>query len=180
MSPMMTTSDELRAWRSARRWTQQQAADELDYSLRAYAEYEKPDKAVPKWLALAITALPLDKPVVRSVHGTTIGDLSDEDNVRQTDHELKRATTDAALADWARRWGECAVERMRAVAEIEADGEERERDHREALAERDREIENLTETVEALKIAGRAVCDAFDCEDPDVLPIKISALEALL
>lgn len=161
MSPMMTTSDELRAWRSARRWTQQQAADELDYSLRAYAEYEKPGKAVPKWLALAITALPPDKPV-RSAHGTTLGNLSDEDNIRQADHELKRATNDAALADWARRWGECAVERMYAAAEIEADGEERERGHREAIAEGDREIENLTETVNSLRKGIKAVVLRID------------------
>lgn len=54
-----------------------------------------------------------------SLHGLTTGDLSDEDNVRQADHELKRATTDAQLADWARRWGECAVKRLHKMSDID-------------------------------------------------------------
>lgn len=54
---MMTTSDELRAWRAAKRWTQQQVADQLGYSLRAYAEYEKPGRELPLVLALALVGV---------------------------------------------------------------------------------------------------------------------------
>ena len=37
---------------------------------------------------------------------TTMTDLSDIERVKDAEHEFRRATTDAALADWARRWGE--------------------------------------------------------------------------
>lgn len=49
---------------------------------------------------------------MNSLHGTTLGDLSDAENVRQAEHELSRATTDAALADWARRWGDAIIYRL--------------------------------------------------------------------
>ena len=38
-------------------------------------------------------------------------DLSDEENVRQAEFELRRCATDFDYARWARLWGEAALDR---------------------------------------------------------------------
>ena len=53
-SAMMTT-EELRGWRAAKRWTQAQAAEALGYSRRGYQEIEKKrGEIVSKTLELAV------------------------------------------------------------------------------------------------------------------------------
>lgn len=80
-------------------------------------------------------------------HNTTLRDLTDADNVLQARHELRRAASTDALADWARRWGEPA---MTALGQ-QADGEE-------AIEATNQEA---TEAEEALcRIKGR--CDEAD------------------
>lgn len=167
---MMTTSEQLRAWRTARRWTQKQTANALDYSLRAYAEHEKPDKAVPKWLALAIGGLD-DRTVARSLHGTTMGDLSDIERVKDAEHELRRAATDAALADWARRWGGCALERLHHVADEEFANE----DDLEGAEEECTRLETKNAEIRVAAETLIKVCDDI----PDHTPAFDNAIAAL-
>lgn len=116
-----------------------------------------------------------------SLHGLTTGDLSDEDNVRQADHELKRATTDAQLADWARRWGECAVERLHAVVTVEeeaqADAQEDIEAAEGAACELEREKGELEDKYFALRKAADAVFSALPMQPTDA---ELNALEALL
>lgn len=118
---MIRTTTDLRDWRAAKGWSQQEAADALGYKLRGYIELERrKDGTIPSRVGLTIMGSDIaSRTVARSLHGLTNGDLSDEDNIRQADHELKRATTDAQLADWARRWGECAVKRLHKMSDID-------------------------------------------------------------
>lgn len=60
----------------------------------------------PHTLTPRKTAMPIDG------HGVPIGttllsrfDFSDEENVRQADHEYRRCATDFDYARWARNWG---------------------------------------------------------------------------
>lgn len=46
---------------------------------------------------------------MKSLENQTIGDLTDVENLKDCAHELERAHTDAALADWTRRWGRAAI-----------------------------------------------------------------------
>lgn len=159
---MITSSDQLRAWRSAKRCTQQQIAEKLDFSLRAYAEYEKPERTVPRWLALAIASIgPM--PAV-SLHNTTAGDLSDIEHVKDAEHEYRRAMTDAALADWARRWGLSVIHRLHMVDEMENDAEDVKRDHKTEVADMERDYDRLHSAAkQAVTVYPRGpVSDALD------------------
>lgn len=50
----MMTSDQLRAWRAEKRWTQRQAADALGYKERGYQEIEKADGEISRRVELAV------------------------------------------------------------------------------------------------------------------------------
>lgn len=114
--------------------------------------------------------------MLKSLHGQTLGDLSDEQNIQQADHELRRAITDAALADWARRWGECAVRRCRELVGKDDDAAD---DLREAEADALRAETKLAE----LELAAEALIKALDgagTEQCAAVDNAIGALENVL
>ena len=170
----MMTSDQLRGWRAAKRWTQQEAADRLGYSRRGYQDVEAKPGAIGLTLELAVSGLELTsaKPCISPLHGTTNGDLSDEENVRQAEHELHRAETDAALADWTRRWGESAVARCYAAAGIE-DGAA------DDLARAEADATKAEEDLAEIKQAADALVSILDEEVPDQSPKLMNAIAAL-
>lgn len=171
----MMTSNELRGWRAAKRWTQEQAAEALGYSRRAYQTIEVTPGEISQLLRLAVTGYEatVARPVVRSLANLTLGDMSDEENVKNAEYELGRATTDAMLADWARRWGRACVERCRDVAG-------REESESEALEALEKEMAGTEQQLRDVSAAGSTLIKALDSaydKHPEMVTRAIAALE---
>lgn len=136
----MMTPEDLRAWRKAKGWTQREAADALGYSRRGYQDAEvnaHEASAISRGLADAVSLIERGgRPTVKSVANLTMGDLSDQENVKTCEHELRRATSDASLADWARRWGEAVMARLH-------DRAGRDEEDAEDLAKAEKEIDRV-------------------------------------
>lgn len=179
----MMTSDKLRGWRASKRMTQDQAASALGYSRRAYQEIEGKFGEIDRTLELAVAGYDAASSVaVKSLHNTTAGDLSDIERVKDAEHEFRRATTDAALADWARRWGESWIalghldEMDIARADVADELREAEDDAGQARAEADEAKDELYE----LKTAARVVINAVSDAEAQRLETELDALQELL
>lgn len=73
-------------------------------------------------------------------------DLSDAENVTQARHELHRAQTDAALAAWARKWGDSCIVRAEAAVGMESDASD-------DLASVEKELRKAEDKIDALQDA---------------------------
>lgn len=163
---------DLRAWRARRKWTQEQAAEALGYSRRGYQDAEGRDTKggtgeIELKMELAIAGHEATRPrsAVASVENLTLGDLTDEEIIKDCAFELERATTDGARSDWARKWGRAAIRALRAE------------DIRDELAGATRSADEAE--VEAEKLAGlaRGVIDELNALDTalfDKLPERFT------
>lgn len=120
----MKTTDDLRAWRAAKRWTQARAAEELGYTESGFQKIEMPiGVALDRRIILMVAgyeAMAVAAPGAPIALLTTAGDLSDEENIKQCEYELRRLTG----ADWAAKWGEAILTGLRSAADAREDARE--------------------------------------------------------
>lgn len=104
-------------------------------------------------------------------------DLSDEENVKDAAHELRRCASDHDFAQWARRWGEVAIRRASDVAGQAHDVSQDDLDEAEADAERaeDRAVELSSAISAAVEAIDKALEDA-----PDDLANEVGQITATL
>ncbi len=95
----MTPAD-LKAWRTARSWSQAKAAQELGISERSLLAYEKPDGAVPRVVVLAVAGFDnLAMPTAANGHAFLDGWHAHETGYGSQDGGMQKA-----LAAWLNGW----------------------------------------------------------------------------
>lgn len=86
----------------------------------------------------------------QSLHNTTLGDLSDEDNVRQFEHELRGATTAGAALALTQKWGDSVLDRLRETAGEDFDASENLKDAEAKCVRLETKIAEVSGAAEAL------------------------------
>lgn len=179
----MKTHADLATWRQSKGWSQKQAAEALGYSVPGYIDLETRTGELPRRVLNTVLGCEVSsRTVARSLHGTTMGDLSDIEHVKDAEHELRRATTDAALADWARRWGDSWI----ALGHLDALETAREEVSDEIRTlEDDRnysagEADAAKDKLYAIKQAAKAVLKAISDTEVQRLDAELSELQELL